>query len=74
MSDSSNDFQYASSFEQGELSGNLHLGKFEAQYEEIFAEVIEDGIITPEERARLDRAADALGLDRERLRRLEQAL
>jgi hypothetical protein len=74
MSDLSNDFQYASSFEQGELSGNLHLGKFEAQYEELFAEVIEDGIITAEERARLDRAADALGLDRERLRRLEQAL
>jgi hypothetical protein len=74
MSDPSNDFQYASSFEQGELSGNLHLGKFEAQYEELFAEVIEDGIITAEERARLDRAADALGLDRERLRRLEQAL
>jgi hypothetical protein len=74
MSETSNDFQYASSFEQGELSGNLHLGKFEAQYEELFAEVIEDGIITAEERARLDRAADALGLDRERLRRLEQAL
>lgn len=74
MSDPSNEFQYAASFEQGELSGNLHLGKFEAQYEELFAEVIEDGIITAEERARLDRAADALGLDRERLRRLEQAL
>ncbi|MCS6898849.1 MAG: hypothetical protein RMJ98_02500 [Myxococcales bacterium] len=74
MSDTSDDFQHASSFEQGELSGNLHLGKFEAQYEELFAEVIEDGVITAEERARLDRAADALGLDRERLRRLEQAL
>lgn len=67
-------FEHASSFEQIELSGNVRLGKFEAQYEEIFAEVIEDGIITAEERARLDRAADAMGLDRPRLHRLEQAL
>src|SRR6185436_17926453 len=42
--------------------------------EEIFAEVIEDGVITLEERARLDKAADALGLDRQRLRKLEDAL
>lgn len=73
MSETS-DFQYGASFEQGEIAGNVHLGKFEAQYEEIFAEVIEDGVITPEERARLDRAADSLGLDKERLRRLETAL
>jgi len=46
---------------KGELTGNLRLGKFEVHYEEIFAEVIEDGVITVEERARLDKAADALG-------------
>lgn len=68
------DFGLGASFEQGEIAGNVHLGRFEAQYEELFAEVIEDGIITPEERARLDRAADSLGLDRERLKRLELAL
>ncbi|HEX3772711.1 MAG TPA: hypothetical protein VHV30_17650 [Polyangiaceae bacterium] len=67
-------FEHADGFEQGELAGQVRLGKFEAHYEEIFAEVIEDGVITPEERARLSKAADALGLDRARLRRLEEAL
>jgi hypothetical protein len=61
-------------FEAGEVSGNVQLGRLEAYYEELFAEVIEDGIITTEERARLDRMADTLGLDRSRLRKLEQAL
>src|SRR5438445_1550823 len=67
-------FEHEGTFAKGELTGNLKLGKFEVHYEEIFAEVIEDGIITPEERARLDKAADALGLDRQRLRKLEVAL
>ncbi|MCA9583930.1 MAG: hypothetical protein KC657_01075 [Myxococcales bacterium] len=67
-------FQHAESFEQGEVAGNVRLGKLEAMYEELFAEVIEDGIITQEERAQLDKMADSLGLDRARLRRLEQAL
>jgi hypothetical protein len=67
-------FEHADGFEQGELAGQVRLGKFEAHYEEIFAEVIEDGVITLEERARLSKAADALGLDRARLRRLEEAL
>src|SRR5258708_38793921 len=67
-------FEHEQGFQQGELSGHLRLGKFEAHYEEIFAEVIEDGVITLEERARLNKAADALGLDRVRLRKLEEAL
>jgi hypothetical protein len=67
-------FQHEDRFEQGELSGALRLGKFEVHYEELFAEVIEDGVITLEERARLDKAADAMGLDRQRLRKLEDAL
>src|SRR5580704_18174942 len=67
-------FEHADGFEQGELAGQIRLGKFEGHYEEIFAEVIEDGVITLEERARLHKAADALGLDRARLRRLEEAL
>ena len=67
-------FEHAEGFEQGELAGHVTLGKFEAHYEEIFAEVIEDGVITVEERARLHKAADALGLDRVRLRSLEEAL
>src|SRR3954454_9538018 len=67
-------FEHGESFDQGELTGQVRLGKFEAHYEEIFAEVIEDGVITLEERARLDKAADSLGLDRMRLRKLEEAL
>ncbi|MFI5296993.1 MAG: hypothetical protein ACHREM_02755 [Polyangiales bacterium] len=67
-------FKVAEGFEAGDGGGGLTLGKFEAQYEELFAEVIEDGIITVEERQRLDRAADLLGLDKGRLQRLEAAL
>src|ERR1700733_13060549 len=67
-------FEHEEGFEQGELAGQVRLGKFEGHYEEIFAEAIEDGVITLEERARLHKAADALGLNRVRLRRLEEAL
>lgn len=67
-------FDHATSFERGELSGNLRMGRLEALYEELFAGVIEDGVITVEERAQLDKMADQFGLDRMRLRRLEEAL
>src|SRR6516162_1687934 len=68
------DFEFSQRFELGEVAGNVRLGKLEAMYEELFAEVIEDGIITQEERAKLDKMADNLGLDRGRLRKLETAL
>lgn len=67
-------FEHVASFDAGETSGSIRLGKFEAMYEEIFAEVLEDGVITVEERERLDAAADSMGLDRDRLRRLEASL
>jgi hypothetical protein len=67
-------FEHHEGFAPGELSGRVTLGKFEANYEELFAEAIEDGVITLDERARLNKAADALGLDRLRLQRLEEAL
>ncbi|HEY1960194.1 MAG TPA: hypothetical protein VGH28_31510 [Polyangiaceae bacterium] len=67
-------FEHRVSFEPGELAANVRLGKLEMMYEELFAEVIEDGIITQEERAQLDRMADSLGLDKARLRSLEKAL
>ena len=69
-----NPFVYSQGFEAGETAGNMRLGKLEAMYEELFAEVIEDGIITTEERKQLDRMADSLGLDKARLRKLETAL
>jgi hypothetical protein len=67
-------FEHSQRFELGEVTGNVRLGKLEAMYEELYAEVIEDGIITQEERNQLDKMADSLGLDKARLRRLEQAL
>ncbi len=67
-------FEHASNFEKGETSGNVRLGKLESMYEELFAEVIEDGVITLDERVQLDKMADNFGLDRGRLRRLEAAL
>ena len=73
-SPSSGEFSHSGSFEGAESFGNLRLGKFEAMYEELFAEVIEDGVITKDERQQLDKMADNLGLDRSRLSRLELAL
>jgi hypothetical protein len=67
-------FEHAAGFAAAEVSGGFGLGPLETQYEELFAEVLEDGIITAEERARLERAAANLGIDRERLLRLEQAM
>src|SRR5512140_3992876 len=67
-------FEHSQRFQLGEVTGNVRLGKLEAMYEELYAEVIDDGIITQEERNQLDKMADNLGLDRARLRRLEQAL
>jgi hypothetical protein len=68
------EFEHASSFTPGEISGGLGFGPLEEQYEELFADALADGIITAEERARLEKAADNLGLDRARLLRLEQAM
>ncbi len=71
---SDEEFEHRVSFEPGEMAGNVRLGKLEMMYEELFAEVIEDGIITQEERQKLDRMAESLGLDKARLRSLELAL
>lgn len=67
-------FEHGAGFEAGEVSGSVRLDKFEAYYEELFAEVIEDGVITAEERARLTKAALSMGLDPERLTQLERAM
>lgn len=67
-------FEHAATFEQGEVSGGVRLDRYEAHYEQLFAVALEDGVITDEERRELDRAAAAMGLDRERLAQLERAL
>jgi len=67
-------FEHGAGFAAGEVSGGFALGPLEAQYEELFAEVLEDGVITAEERHRLEKAAANLGIGRDRLLRLEQAM
>lgn len=68
------EFEHAEGFRAGEVAGGLALGPLETAYEELFADALEDGIITSEERAQLEKAADNLGLDRARLLKLEQAM
>jgi hypothetical protein len=67
-------FDHDAGFAAGAVSGGLGLGPLETQYQELFAEALADGVITAEERARLERAAGNLGLDHTRLLRLEQAM
>jgi hypothetical protein len=67
-------FEHEDTFTAAATTGNVRLGQLESVYEELFADVIADGVITLDERAQLDKMADSLGLDRSRLRRLEEAL
>ena len=67
-------FAHGEGFARGEVAGGLELGPLETQYQELFAEVLEDGVITSEERTRLEKAADNLGLEPSRLFKLEQAM
>lgn len=67
-------FEHSAGFTAGEVAGSFGLGPLELQYEELFGEALADGVITAEERAQLDRAADNLGLDRQRLYKLETAM
>jgi hypothetical protein len=67
-------FEHALGFAAGEVSGGFGLGPLELQYEALFAEALKDGVITADERASLEQAAENLGLDQTRLLRLEQAM
>src|SRR5689334_8680310 len=49
-------FEHTASFDAGEVGGHVHVGRYEAAYEELFSEVLEDGVITAEERQQLERA------------------
>jgi hypothetical protein len=67
-------FEIAPALARGDDTGSVRLGPFERLYETLFAEALESGEISPEERERLDLAAAALGLDAARVARLEEAL
>jgi hypothetical protein len=74
LSGNFSEFVHDGAFAPAEATGHLRLGRLEVMYEELFAEVIEDGVITTDERKRLDKMAENFGLDRQRLARLEAAL
>jgi len=68
------DFEHDESFEAAEVAGHLQLDRYEVVYQQLFSEALEDGVITADERKRLEAAANELGLDTSRLKELEKAL
>jgi hypothetical protein len=67
-------FEIAPALAGADDTGSVRLGPFERLYETLFAEALESGEISTEERERLDLAAAALGLDASRVASLEAAL
>jgi hypothetical protein len=67
-------FEHSPGFVAAQASGTLGLGPLETQYEALFADALTDGVITAEERVRLEKAAGNLGLSRARLADLEQVM
>jgi hypothetical protein len=61
-------------FEPVSTPGGVLIAEREARYATILREVLADGVISAEDRARLSNVAEAFGLARERARQLEQAL
>ena len=70
----SHEFEHDASFTPGERVSSLGLGELEQRYQQLFADVLADGVITPGERVELERAAGDLGLDRQRVVGVEQAM
>ncbi|MEO8182084.1 MAG: hypothetical protein ABI895_24885 [Deltaproteobacteria bacterium] len=67
-------FDVRAGFDAGQVGGGLALGPYADQYRELFADVLDDGVITADERERLDRVAQNLGIDRSKLEQLERAM
>jgi hypothetical protein len=67
-------FEIVPSMADGIDTGSVRLGPFERLYESLFAEALEGGEISQEERERLNLAAKALGLDASRVAGLEDSL
>src|SRR6187549_2169216 len=72
--DDSRVFDVRAGFDAGQVGGGLDLGPYAAHYRELFADVLDDGVITAEERERLDRVAKNLGIDASKLAQLERAM
>jgi golgin subfamily B member 1 len=67
-------FVLGEAFVADAVLAGIDLGPLGLQYQELFAEALADGVITAEERERLEKAADNLGIDRMKLHQLEQAM
>jgi hypothetical protein len=67
-------FDVRAGFDAGQVGGGLDLGPYATHYRELFADVLDDGVITAEERERLDRVAKNLGIDASKLAQLERAM
>lgn len=74
QSESTSSFELARGFDQGTASGAFELGPLAASYAQLFADALEDGVITATERVQLDQAASDLGMSRAQLQQLEQAM
>jgi hypothetical protein len=61
-------------FDPVETPSGVEVNEAEAQYAELFREVIWDGMISAEERDRLNEAAKLFGLSAERVTKMEEAL
>jgi hypothetical protein len=72
--DDSGVFDVRAGFDAGQVGGGLDLGPYAAHYRELFADVLDDGVITAEERERLDQVAKNLGIDASKLAQLERAM
>ncbi len=68
------DFELTRGFHRGAVTGGVELGQLAAEYGELFADAIRDGVITGEERGRLDEAAESLGINPGQLAQLELAM
>jgi hypothetical protein len=67
-------FDVRAGFDAGPVGGGLDLGPYSDHYRQLFADVLDDGVITAEERERLDRVAKNLGIDPSKLQQLERAM
>ena len=72
MTDIEVTFEHEDTFTAAAPTGNVRLGKLESLYEELFADVIADGVITLDERAQLDKMADSLAVVRGEWQRMAE--
>lgn len=61
-------------FDPVDVDGGVEVNELEAKYADLFAEVIWDGVITPEKRSQLRNASKIFGLSPVRARQIEESV